>query len=77
MIYYFSATGNSKYVAERIAGAIGDEEKNIQEADPQLVPSDVIGFVSPTYGWGLPEIVKRFFTSIIFAPTSYVFFAAT
>ena len=32
MIYYFSATGNGKYVAERIAGALGDEARSIQGA---------------------------------------------
>lgn len=29
MIHYFSATGNSKYVAERIAGALDDEARSI------------------------------------------------
>ena len=33
MIYYFSATGNSKYVAEGIAGALGDEAQSIQRCD--------------------------------------------
>lgn len=61
MIYYFSATGNNKYVAERIAEAINDEAKSIQDTNPLLTKSDIIGFVSPTYGWGLPEIMKRFF----------------
>lgn len=78
MIYYFSATGNNKYVAERIAEAIGDEAKSIQEMDPNLAPSDIIGFVSPTYGWGLPEIFKRFFSSLTLSvKPSFCFFAAT
>lgn len=77
MIYYFSATGNNKYVAERIAEAINDEAKSIQDTNPLLTKSDIIGFVSPTYGWGLPEIMKRFFSSVIVTAPSYVFFVAT
>lgn len=77
MIYFFSATGNNKYVAERIAEAIGDEAKSVQELDPQLAPSDVVGFVSPTYGWGLPDIMKRFFSELTVSSPKYVFFVAT
>ena len=77
MIYFFSATGNNKYVAERIAEAIGDEAKSVQELDPQLAPSDVVGFISPTYGWGLPDIVKRFFSELTVSSPKYVFFVAT
>lgn len=77
MIYYFSATGNNKYVAERIAEAINDEAKSIQDTTPLLTKSDIIGFVSPTYGWGLPEIMKRFFSSLTVTAPSYVFFVAT
>lgn len=77
MIYYFSATGNNKYVAQRIAEAIGDEAISIQECKRSLPATDVVGFVSPTYGWGLPEIMKRFFTGLSVSSASYVFFAAT
>ena len=77
MIYYFSATGNNKYVAQRIAEAIGDDAMSIQECTPSLPSSDVVGFVSPTYGWGLPEIMKRFFGNLSASSASYVFFVAT
>lgn len=60
MVYYFSATGNSKYVAEGIAVALGDEAQSIQGCDGRLSRADVLGLVTPTYAWGLPEIVKRF-----------------
>ncbi len=77
MIYFFSATGNNKYVAERIAEAIGDEAKSVQGLDPQLAPSDVVGFISPTYGWGLPDIMKRFFSELTVSSPKFVFFVAT
>lgn len=77
MIYFFSATGNNKYVAERVAEAIGDEAKSVQGLDSQLAPSDVVGFISPTYGWGLPDIMKRFFSELTVSSPKYVFFVAT
>ena len=77
MIYYFSATGNNKYVAQKIAEAIGDEAISIQNCNSSLPASDVIGFVSPTYGWGLPEILKQFFANLTVSSASYVFFVAT
>ena len=77
MIYYFSATGNSKYVAEKIAGALGDEARSIQGCDGRLSRSDVIGFVTPTYVWGLPEIVKRFFSALAAEQPGYGFCVAT
>lgn len=77
MTYYFSATVNSKYVAERIAGALGDEARSIQGCDGRLSRSDVIGFVTPTYAWGLPEIVKRFFSALVAEQPGYAFFVAT
>ncbi len=60
MILYFSATGNSKYVAERIAKAIGTKAVSIQEITGKTL-TDVHGMVSPTYAWGIPSIVKEFF----------------
>lgn len=77
MVYYFSATGNNKYVAQRIAEAIGDEAISIQDCSPSLPASNVIGFVSPTYGWGLPEIMKRFFSTLSATQPAYCFFVAT
>ncbi|MEE6148107.1 hypothetical protein VXJ25_08960 [Olsenella sp. YH-ols2223] len=46
MVYYFSATGNSKYVAEGIAGALGDEAQSIQGCDGRLPRADVLGLVT-------------------------------
>ena len=67
MIFYFSATGNCKYVASEIAKEIGEEivsitdciNKNIYKF--KLKNNEKIGFVTPTYFWGLPTIVCDFF----------------
>lgn len=66
MIFYFSATGNSKYVAERLATATEENLISIEEAmkDKRFVyeanDEDRIGFVMPTYYYGLPKIVEEF-----------------
>ena len=63
MILYFSATGNCKYVAARIASAFGQETVSIVDCIQNGVYSftdDTIGVVVPTYFWGLPGIVEEF-----------------
>lgn len=83
MIFYFSATGNSRYVAERIAAATGDETISI----PDCCKSDrfsfdetdkTVGIVCPTYSWGLPSIVQEFLEKLTLrSRPSYLWFAAT
>ena len=64
MIYYFSATGNSKHAAEVIAEKTGDVAVNIVDVmngrEKIKEKSEKTGFVFPVYYWGLPEIIKRF-----------------
>jgi ferredoxin/flavodoxin len=66
MIFYFSATGNSKYVAEKIASV--QNEKLITIADCnrnnqfffRLTDEERIGFVFPVYFFGIPTVVIDF-----------------
>jgi len=60
MICYFSATGNSKRVAERIAEAIGETAVSIEGLDPSEVKGKSMSLVSPVYFWTVPAIVQRF-----------------
>ena len=65
MILYFSATGNSEYVARRIAAETGDLAVSITDCyKEQMFSFDekckTLGIVSPTYSWGLPVIVTEF-----------------
>ena len=79
MILYFSATGNSKYVASRIAEATGDKIVSILEcADGACFDfeDEKIGIITPTYFWSLPSIVDEFLGTISFA-TNYLYFVAT
>ncbi len=79
MILYFSATGNSKYVASRIAGAIHDEIVAITDCIAEnsfIFKEERIGIVTPTYFWGLPSIVNDFLKKAEFH-TDYLYFVAT
>lgn len=61
MILYFSATGNCKYVAARLAEAAAAEMLSIADCirdDRYTFAGEAIGIVSPTYFWGLPSIVR-------------------
>ena len=66
MIFYFSATGNSKYAAERIAAATDDHVIFLRDViRSRCYQFDVsqekrIGFVTPTYYYGLPSVVTFF-----------------
>ena len=77
MILYFSATGNCKYVAERLAQSaeIVSIVDCIREKRNRF-EDDVIGIVSPTYDWGLPSIVREFLGTATFQ-TDYLYFVAT
>ena len=77
-IIYFSATGNSKYIATRLA----KEEDRLMFIPDAIrngifeIEDDSIGIVSPTYFWGLPSIVKEFLQKATFH-ADYLYFVAT
>ena len=70
MIFYFSATGNCKYVARRIAMSTGEATHSIAECVKQQqyhFSSDhgTVGIITPTYAWGLPSIVRDFLNALV------------
>lgn len=72
MIYYFSGTHNSRYVAQRLASLIRQNVLFIPKTDAErqrvLDLDKSIGFVFPVYAWGVPPIVLDFIDRL---PTSY------
>ena len=63
MILCFSGTGNSKYVAQRIADALGDEILNLNDrikaSDTSTVETgERLIIVTPTYAWRIPRVVR-------------------
>ena len=63
MILYFSGTGNSEYIARRIAKATGDEilslNERIRNGNAAAVRTERLVFVTPTYGWRIPRLVEK------------------
>lgn len=74
MIFYFSATGNCKYVAKRLAEATNDNIVSIADCIKQnnlennfiyeLKENERIGFVTPVYFFGLPTIAVDFLNKL-------------
>ncbi|SEA14815.1 4Fe-4S dicluster domain-containing protein [Lachnospiraceae bacterium NK3A20] len=70
MIFYFSATGNSRFAAETIAKRNGDTLVSIGEAmknghlSYEIVEGEDVGFVTPVYFWGIPDIVGEFLNTV-------------
>lgn len=63
MIFYFSGTGNSRWVAEQIGAALGERLCNMarpQQPLPALEEEEAVGFVLPVHGWKPPRLVRRF-----------------
>lgn len=83
MILYFSATGNSRYIAERIARETNDETVSINLLMKQNKKDDLISemkpfvFVCPTYAWRLPRVVEYFIRKTAFKGSSKVYFVMT
>jgi len=66
MIFYFTATGNSKYIAEKIAAETSDRLIDIAECVQagnfafDLADGEAVGLVVPVYWFGIPMIVTEF-----------------
>lgn len=82
MILYFSGTGNSKYVAQKI-GSITDDQlisinERIKQGNMGLLQSDApFVFVCPTYAWRLPRIVENYIKKVTFSGSKKVYFILT
>ena len=70
MIFYFSGTGNTKWIAQQISEAIGERLLYIPDLIRQdqytfeLQEGETIGFCFPTHGWQPPRIVRNFIRQI-------------
>ena len=85
LILYFSVTGNSEYVAKRLAAALDDEAVSITECIRnerylfKIKEGEDVGLVSPVYAWTLPYFVGNYInkSTFEFTGTPYVYFVAT
>ena len=56
---YFTATGNSLYVAKTLGGERLSIPQLLRE-NRYHIKADKIGIITPVYGFDLPKIVRRF-----------------
>lgn len=83
MIFYFSATGNSRHAAKRIAEATDDKTISITDClkngtfDFTADDGESIGFVAPVYNFGLPVTVVDFINRLNLNGGGYVFTLVT
>ena len=65
MIYYFSGTGNSLFVARHLADELGEQLFPMTLADSRNLPlgegmeGTAIGLVFPVHAWGIPNVVEK------------------
>ena len=71
MIFYFSATGNSKWAAQLLASKTNDRIVSIVDVlcdgsscEFALKAGEKIGFVFPVHGWRVPSIVREFISCV-------------
>lgn len=76
-VYCFSATGNSLYVAKRIAEKIGAKVVSMC-TEPEICNDDVIGFVFPNFFGGLPKTVEKYVSNLtVTNKNAYLFAVVT
>jgi NAD-dependent dihydropyrimidine dehydrogenase PreA subunit len=85
MIFYFSGTGNTKWAAEQLAAATGEQliyipdELRKDKREYTLHEDERLGFCFPTHGWQPPRIVREFVRQSTFhlQPSTYVYALTT
>ncbi len=88
LIYYFTGTGNSllvaQKIAERIDGAVLKPVLNLYKSETDKVPADftlsdnhTIGFIFPVYFDRIPQIIHKAIEKSQFSKTQYFFAVAT
>ena len=82
MILYFSGTGNSRYAAEFLAQALGDQAEDvgiwIKEGRKGEFHADLPWvIVAPTYGWQLPHVLMEFLQTAEFSGSQMAYFVMT
>ena len=88
MVLYFSGTGNSRFLAQRLAAQLGDELVSInrqlrqRKLDPynaQYAYTSSVPFVivCPTYCWQMPRVVEQFLCESRFLENRDFYFLLT
>jgi NAD-dependent dihydropyrimidine dehydrogenase PreA subunit/flavodoxin len=79
-IFYFTGTGNSLYIAQKLAEGIGDVElvaiKDEIKKESIVIDCDFFGIVYPVYCFGIPRIVRDFLVKADIRQDSFIFCVA-
>jgi len=74
MLFYFTSTGNSLYVAKNLGADIYSIPQEMLKEE-RVYKSETIGLITPTYEFDLPKIVREFLeTSKFEAEYFYIIF---
>ncbi len=63
ILFYFSGTGNSKYVAETFCSLVGAQCQSVEEKadfDALITAHETVGFCYPVYGSYVPRPMREF-----------------
>ena len=82
MVLYFSGTGNSRYVARKIAEVSGDERisigQKLKSGDFSEIRSEKpLVFVGPVYAGRLPRVMEEYIRKVKFIGTQRAYFIVT
>ena len=67
MIYYFSATGNSRHVANRLAESLGETVTSVMDVlHQEITVDDRMILVYPNYCGGVPSMIRTFLQKNVF-----------
>lgn len=75
-IFYFTATGNSLYIARKFVGAELYSIPQVLRGEEREFADDKIGIVFPVYGFAIPRSVRDFITNVKLK-SDYVFAIGT
>lgn len=82
MIFYFSGTGNSRWVAQKLAELLQEETMDITSAAANaaahnLTDEAMVGLVFPIYAWGISEPMATFAKQVEIPKETFVFGVCT
>lgn len=66
MVFYFSGTGNSEYIAKTLANFLSLQLAFIPEVETSdlTTASENVLFVFPIYSWGIPPLIEKFINEV-------------
>lgn len=82
VVFYFSQSGNSLYVAKKVAAAIGNTTlvsipKALHNSQYKYAEYEKVGFVMPLYFAGMPRMMKEFIERVELSKSCYCFSIVT